>query len=62
MNGSRIKIPARGIRSIVALSSIYRNLGISENTHIGAKINANHQGVAKRYQQANQRARTKIIE
>ena len=55
-------MPASGISSIVALSSMYRNLGISENTQSGAKITANHHGVANRYQQVNHKAARKIIE
>ena len=62
MNGSRIRIPASGIRSIVALSSMYLNLGISAKAQIGAKTIANHQGVQKKYQHANQIANIKAIE
>ena len=62
MNGSRISIPARGINSIVALSSMYRNLGISAKAQTGEKIIDSHHGVLKKYQQASHMAKINEIE
>ena len=42
---------AKGINSIVALSSIHLSLGHSAATHNGAKIGISHNGVLNWYQQ-----------
>tara|TARA_B100001079_G_scaffold210539_1_gene184649 strand:- start:29 stop:367 length:339 start_codon:yes stop_codon:yes gene_type:complete len=53
-NGSNVTTAANGISNMVALSSMYRNLGVSASTAIGATIRHTIIGVPKAYQQASQ--------